>query len=267
MSTMLELLRFEWKPQALRLLLVAVADAGPVSVPEWAARSGVPRNHVLAALRECERLGGVTLELRASEGMAVHVQPVEFWRVTERMRRADWEQAWRSMAVTQRAALVTESMSLGQALAEPESMSMIGRMRAAADGVPDFETAFPESGKGVPESGRVSSGIRTDRDHGTEHDHAPDHDKTQRACLNHDHAISGIRRSGGDRSQARAMISQYLTALRPGAAELWERRVMEDADLVVFAIEEAAARRHFVQNLAGYANSVYLSRLKLRVKA
>jgi hypothetical protein len=263
----LELLRYKWKPQALRMLLAAAADAGPVSVAEWAARSGVPRNHVLETLRECERLGGVTLEPRAGEGVAVYVQPESFWRVTECMSRAEWEQAWKRMAVGQRLALATESMSLGQALAEPESMSMIGRMRAAADGVPDSGTALPDSGKVHPESGRPSSGIRTGRDHGTEHDHASDHEKTPRACLNHDHAISGIRKGTGDREQARAMILQYLTALRPGAAELWERRVMEDADLVVFSIEEAAARRHFVTNLAGYANSVYLSRLRLRLKA
>jgi hypothetical protein len=59
------------------------------------------------------------------------------------------------------------------------------------------------------------------------------------------------------------MIEQYLTELRPGAAERWERRVKENADLVVFAIEEAAARRPFVRNMPGYANQVYLSRIRL----
>lgn len=263
MTPTLELLRFKWKPQALRLLAAALADAGPVSVADWSARTGIPRNHVLDTMRECERLGGVTLEARAVEGMVVRVQPVEFWRVTECMGRAAWAEAWRGKSVAARLALATESMSMGEALAVPtaaaESMSMIGRMRAAADGVPESGTAFPNSGKDSPESGRSLSGIRTGRDHGTDHeDH--DHEKIPITCLNHDRAISGIRK--GDGAQAKAMIEQYLTELRPGAAELWARRVKENADLVVFAIEEAAARRPFVRNVPGYANQVYLSRIR-----
>lgn len=111
----LELLRFGWTPNQLKLLLVALADAGPVERRVWVARSGVPRNHLAAVLAECERLGGARVN-PSVEGLAIHVQPVEFWRVTPLMERAEWAVAWRGV-VQERLQLPTEMPGLTEALA------------------------------------------------------------------------------------------------------------------------------------------------------
>lgn len=138
--TAIELLRFDWSRTQGRLLLAALADAGPVSVRAWAVRSGVPRNHVLPTIAECERLGALKQELRA-EGIVLLVQPVEFWRVTPLADAAAWSEAWRNVA-QERLDLVTEARSLAEAMAS---------MRAAADG----KGADRNPVGGQPESGKA----------------------------------------------------------------------------------------------------------------
>lgn len=136
--TAIELLRFDWSRTQGRLLLAAMADAGPVSARAWAVRSGVPRNHVLPTIAECERLGGLKQELRA-EGIVLLVQPESFWRVTPLAEAAAWAEAWRNVA-QERLALVTEARSLAEAMTE---------MRAAVEGrLPDRNPVGtrPESG-------------------------------------------------------------------------------------------------------------------------
>lgn len=134
MMNALELLRFGWTPNQLKLLLVALADAGPVERKVWVARSGVPRNHLAAVLAECERLGGARV-CPSVEGLAIHVQPVEFWRVTPLMERAEWAGAWRGV-VQERLQLPTEMPGLAEAL--------------AVGGAPGFRAGFcPESGHAV----------------------------------------------------------------------------------------------------------------------
>lgn len=138
--TAIELLRFDWSRTQQRLLLAALADAGPVSKHVWAVRSGVPRNHVLPTIAECERLGGLKQELKA-EGIVLLVQPVSFWRVTPLAEAAAWLEAWRNVA-QERLALVTEARSLAEAMTE---------MRAAVEGrLPEADRnpvgTRPESG-------------------------------------------------------------------------------------------------------------------------
>ena len=77
----------------MRLLLAALADCGPASKTAWAVRSGIPRNHLMDAVGECERLGGVRVEVR-SEGLVLWVLPAEGWRVTSIIERAEWLAAW-----------------------------------------------------------------------------------------------------------------------------------------------------------------------------
>lgn len=139
---MIELLQFDWRPTQLRLLLAAAADAGPVLERAWAVRSGVPRNHVKDVIRQVVRLGGARAEVRA-EGVALHVQPVNFWQVTPLADAAEWAAAWRAGGRQERLALVTEATDLGAALAE---VGANGRLRIPVG-------VSPDSGKSAPDSG------------------------------------------------------------------------------------------------------------------
>lgn len=276
----LEILRFAWTPSCLRLLLAAGSDAGPVQLHVWAWRAGLPRNHVKAAIVEAERLGGLKQEARA-EGLALFVQPVSFWRVTPMMEAADWSVAWHGVAQS-RLALVTEAVGLHEVLAD--GAHGVGRDQGSTESRP---TSSPESGERRPQVHRNPVGFSAPmapesggfRDHVQDHD--PVHDKTERSCLKHDHdashrnpegttATSGRRGSSalpGEKSRARELIGTYLTGLTAQNAERWERRVHECADLVEFAIEEAASRRERLDSVAAYANRVYLSRIVLRTAA
>ncbi len=148
----LELLRFGWTPNQLKLLLVAMADAGPVARPVWVARSGVPRNHLAAVLGECERLGGCKAE-PGPEGLAIRVLPVEFWRVTPLMERAQWALAWRGV-VQERLDLATERPGLAEALGELQGAGERLQVRGGSSSRTDaVREACPESGSG---SGSVS---------------------------------------------------------------------------------------------------------------
>ncbi len=113
---------------------------------------------------------------------------------------------------------------------------------------------------------------------------------TERACLNHDHATAlrnpvvlrtaetkteaaraerralPVENSAGRKGRARELIGTYLHGLSEENLQRWERRVGEDAALVEFAIEEAAARRERLDSVPAYANRVYLSRVNLRAK-
>ena len=111
---MLELLRFKWKPQAVRLLIAALAEAGPVSRARWVLRSGIPGNHLIAVMQEVQRLGGCKLEL-SEDGIAVHVQPVSFWRVTPLVEAQEWAQSWGDIGTT-KLDLATEARTLADAL-------------------------------------------------------------------------------------------------------------------------------------------------------
>ncbi len=278
----LELLRFAWTPSCLRLLLAAGSDAGPVQLHVWAWRAGLPRNHVKAAIVECERLGGLKQEARA-EGLALFVQPVEFWRVTPLMEARDWAQAWHGVAQS-RLALVTEAPSMIEALHEAMGSVAEGQRGKGEKGI-----SSPESGAahGVHHRNPELSPCAAPPESGGSRDHVQDHDSgspnmTERPCLNHDHGVahgqvSGIRKRKSaviDRplqgrelqARARELIGTYLHGLTPQNAERWERRVHECAELVEFAIEEAASRRERLDSVAAYANRVYLSRINLKVK-
>ena len=140
----LELLRFGWTPNQLKLLLVALADPGPVQRPVWVARSGVPRNHLAAILGEVQRLGGAVVE-PGPEGLAIRVQPVEFWRVTPLMESHEWALAWRGV-VQARLNLRTEMPSLAETMAVRDS-------DAPGFGV-SWPTACPDSGQVCPDYGQ-----------------------------------------------------------------------------------------------------------------
>lgn len=170
----LELLRFGWTPNQLKLLLVAMADAGPVARPVWVARSGVPRNHLAAVLGECERLGGCKVE-PGPEGLAIRVLPVEFWRVTPLMERAQWALAWRGV-VQSRLDLATERPGLaeawqqlraGELSVESSSSSRTDAVREAcpeSGSVSGVVTGFGATMPGFRESVCPDSGRPIDRD-------------------------------------------------------------------------------------------------------
>ena len=139
----LELLRYGWTPNQLKLLLVAMADAGPVARPVWVARSGVPRNHLAAVLGECERLGGCKVE-PGPEGLAIRVLPVEFWRVTPLMERAQWALAWRGV-VQERLDLATERPGLAEAWQQLRAGELSGESGSSSRTVLVRE-ACPDSG-------------------------------------------------------------------------------------------------------------------------
>lgn len=112
------MLRFNWKPSLVRLGLAAAADAGPCDVRTWAARSGVPRNHVLESAREGARLGLFAIEC-LPEGLRLVLQPAEFWRERELCERGEWAAAWGATGRSQaRLGLVTEAPGLADALGE-----------------------------------------------------------------------------------------------------------------------------------------------------
>ena len=153
----LELLRFGWTPNQLKLLLVAMADAGPVARPVWVARSGVPRNHLAAVLGECERLGGCKVE-PGPEGLAIRVLPVEFWRVTPLMERAQWALAWRGV-VQERLDLATERPELAEALAALQG----GRLKVQSGSSSRTVAGSEMVREALPDSGSVNGvlpGIR-----------------------------------------------------------------------------------------------------------
>lgn len=142
----LELLRFGWTPNQLKLLLVALVDPGPVQRPVWVARSGVPRNHLAAILGEVQRLGGAVVE-PGPEGLAIRVQPVTFWRVTPLMESHEWALAWRGV-VQARLNLRTEMPSLAETMA-------VGNAVGAVPGFGEsWPTACPDSGRVCPDYGQ-----------------------------------------------------------------------------------------------------------------
>jgi hypothetical protein len=117
----LEILRFNWKPSVIRLLLAAAVDAGPVAAQTWARRSGVPRNHLLPAVREAERLGALAVE-PLPEGLRLLVQRVEMWRERPECSAEEFSRAWGRAVEQLRMQLATEMPGLGEALAAiPES--------------------------------------------------------------------------------------------------------------------------------------------------
>lgn len=111
----LELLRFAWKPNELRLLMAGLADSGPTSRAMWSRRTGIPRNHLAAVMAECERLGGCKVAGEA-EGLTVNVQPVVFWRVTPMCEPREWAFAWQGVG-QEKLSLSTEMPSLSEAMA------------------------------------------------------------------------------------------------------------------------------------------------------
>ena len=162
----LELLRFAWTQNQLKLLLVAMADGGPCARAVWVARSGVPRNHLAAVLAECERLGGCKAEA-GPEGLAIRVQPVEFWRVTPLLEVGEWVLAWRGV-VQARLHLQTEMPSLAETMAVCADVPGIRAVRVAS--CPDSGHAVKrlngsdlltfnvERLKGCPASGQERNG-------------------------------------------------------------------------------------------------------------
>lgn len=132
----LEILRFNWKPNIIRLLLAAAVHPGPLSAHDWSRRSGVPRNHLLPAVREAERLGALAVETWP-EGLRLLVQTVEMWRERPECSAEDFAAAWGRAVGQLRLQLATEMPSLGDALAaQPDS-------GGAADRIP---VSPPESG-------------------------------------------------------------------------------------------------------------------------
>lgn len=159
---MLEILRFNWKPSLVRLLLAAAADAGPVSAAVWARRTGLPRNHLLPAMRAAEKLQALAVEMRP-EGFRLLVLPVEMWRERPECDAMEFAHAWGRTVEQMRLALVTEAPSLRDALAvAPKS----GVESPLSKGSPDFGVESPNFGELPPKFGghdRISESAGTER--------------------------------------------------------------------------------------------------------
>lgn len=146
-----QLLRFNWKPSLVRLGLAAQVSPGPCGLGAWSVRAGVPRNHLLAAVREGERLRLFDVGW-PPEGLLLRVRPPEFWRERELVSSGEWALAWapgasqqdRLALVTERADLVDGLWAAAQAAAREQH-----RIPVAA---PDF---------GAPDSGSSSTRVCT----------------------------------------------------------------------------------------------------------
>lgn len=145
---MIEPLRFNLKPNVLRLVLAAAADPGPASRKAWSVRAGVPLNHLRPALEEAMRIGALAVSPEA-EGLRLLVQPVAMWRERELVGAADWAAAW-SNGRQHKLDLATEAQTLTEALAEVRSTE-------ARRGLPESGsregTGHRNPVPGLPESG------------------------------------------------------------------------------------------------------------------
>jgi hypothetical protein len=150
--------------------------------------------------------------------------------------------------------------------------SAFAKMRQAAGSVPFSATKLvPYLGTAVPESVTESvseKGTRKQSLHcnptvcedGTAP--APDHGHgTWSTCHGHGIAVPE-KGTGREGAEAMELVDRYLPKLKPEHRNQWQRRSVEEPELVRFAVEEAASRRERVANMAGYANSVYLKHLK-----
>lgn len=159
---MLEILRFNWRPSLVRLLLAAAADAGPVSSAVWARRAGLPRNHLLPTMRAAQNLGALAVEC-GPEGFRLLVLPVEMWRERPECNAMEFAAAWGRTVDQMRLGLVTEAPSLHDALAvAPKS----GVESPLAKVSPNFGVESPKFGGVPPNFGgpdRISVGPGTER--------------------------------------------------------------------------------------------------------
>lgn len=144
-----EVLRFNFKPRGLRLVLAAMADPGPSSHFNWSLRSGIGTRHLAEIISQLIDLGIIAAQ-PAAEGMKLLVQPVEFWRERPICRRDVWIQAWANVARQTRLDLVTEWDGLPEALANAARANVAGDPEAAyvAGGKVDktVNKSLPESG-------------------------------------------------------------------------------------------------------------------------
>ena len=125
----IELLRYNWKPSVLRLLLAALRDAGPVALRIWSVRSGVPRNHLVPALRQAEQLRAVAVRSSA-EGLALLVRPASSWRERPLCSDAEWMSAWRVTGKDQeKLDLVTEAPGIAEVMVQALDDSAIAGNR------------------------------------------------------------------------------------------------------------------------------------------
>lgn len=132
----IELLRFNWRPNVLRLGLAALCDAGPVARLTWVVRTGLPENHFAEALSAAQA-GGLLVAEASPEGLRLLVQPVVFWRERPKHGAEDFSRAWGAGAVQARMGLVTEMPSLADVMAGKEAEQ---QLRPTA----------PDSGGGLP---------------------------------------------------------------------------------------------------------------------
>ncbi len=113
----LEILRFDWKPNELRVLLVALCAPGPAPKAAWLARTQIPRGDKLLEAIDSLREARAVVPQFQPDGIVVQVQPATFWRVRETATREDWLQAWGPASEQMRLGLVTETPGMSDVLA------------------------------------------------------------------------------------------------------------------------------------------------------
>jgi hypothetical protein len=119
---LIALLQHDVNGKALRLIVAALMDAGPVSKTDWAARAGLPQAHFARTLAEAERLK--IIEARAeADGLKLFVRPPAFWRVTPLVTDAAQASAWVKPQAQARLSISTEAPDLTDALALTKMVS------------------------------------------------------------------------------------------------------------------------------------------------
>lgn len=152
----IELLRFNWRPNVLRLGLAALADAGPVARLTWVVRTGLPENHFAEALSAAQA-GGLLVAEASQEGLRLLVQPVVFWRERPKHGAEDFSRAWRAGAVQARMGLCTEMPSLADVMAagiDEGSTEASATQAVRPTGFP------PDSGGGLPRNPGVPFNVQ-----------------------------------------------------------------------------------------------------------
>lgn len=110
----LELLNFDLNLRPLKVITAAMADPGPLPHRVWAARAGIPVQHLAAAFAELERVRAAVV-VNVAEGVRIMVQPMALWRGAIRPRQA-WLAAWRQGPAQSKLDIATEQPDLPEAL-------------------------------------------------------------------------------------------------------------------------------------------------------
>ena len=116
------LLQHDVNGKAMRLIMAAALDGGPVSKTDWAVRAGLSQAHFARTLAETERLKIIETRVE-TDGLKLFVSDPAFWRVTPLVTDAKLASAWARPQDQSRLPLATEGPDLRDALALTKMVS------------------------------------------------------------------------------------------------------------------------------------------------